>query len=65
MSDIKPKPITIEDAIARLQEIMAEHGDMEIRNYEGRHAINPTWSTYPTFSVMPADHFPHKIVVIL
>jgi hypothetical protein len=65
MSDIKPKPVTIEDAIVKLQEIMAEHGNMEIRNYEGRHAISPTWSTYPTFSVMPADHFPHKIVVIL
>jgi hypothetical protein len=63
MSDIKP--VTIEDAIVKLQEIMAEHGNMEIRNYEGRHAISPTWSTYPTFSVMPADHFPHKIVVIL
>ena len=65
MSDIKPKPVTIEDAIVKLQEIMAEHGNMEIRNYEGRHAITPSWSTYPTFSVMPADHFPHKIVVIL
>tara|TARA_R100001443_G_scaffold32747_2_gene46816 strand:- start:398 stop:589 length:192 start_codon:yes stop_codon:yes gene_type:complete len=58
-------PVTIDDVIERMNELKAEHGNIEVRRYEGRHAQHPTFDTYPKFCTMPTDKGSAKIVVIL
>ena len=59
------KPKTIDDLIERLNQLKAEHGNLEVRTYEGRYAIEPTFDTYPQFATMPTDKGGKKIVVVL
>ena len=63
MSEVKPK--TIDDLIERLQELKAQHGNLEVRRYEGRYALEPKFDTYPQFVTMPTDKGGKKIVVVL
>jgi len=59
------KPTTIDDVIERLNELKAQHGNLEVRIYEGRFTDKPTFDTYPKFCTMPTDRGSKKIVVVL
>jgi hypothetical protein len=63
MNGVAPK--TIDDLIERLQELKVQHGNLEVRRYEGRYALEPTFDTYPQFVTMPTDKGGKKIVVVL
>ena len=60
-----PTPTTIDDLIERLQELKAQHGNLEVRRYEGRYAQEPSFDTYPQFVTLPTDKGGKKIVVVL
>ena len=61
----KVNPVTIDDIIERLTKLKNEFGNLEVRRFEGRYKQEPTFDTYPTFSILPADRGNQKIVVVL
>lgn len=63
MSEVTPT--TIDDLIERLHELKAQHGNLEVRRYEGRYAQQPSFDTYPQFVTLPTDKGGKKIVVVL